>query len=164
MKSKVFCWTGRDGPLIRSKLQHDESRRTRSDWTRRTQKHQSTPLRREFKSPRPLDAYPPATGACSPASSRRRARSVLGQRAPRPSLTERQALQTHSPSGVSHFIEPHSAHRSSPWLHPQPSYLDDDRGQPRPRHTAHWGSGTRQLTGHTRRQSMQSLQSKGSTT
>jgi hypothetical protein len=48
---RIFYRTGRNGLVIHSTLQHDESRKARSDGTRRTQQHQPTPLQREFKSP-----------------------------------------------------------------------------------------------------------------
>ena len=48
---RIFYRTGRNGLVIHSTVQHDESRKCRSDGTRRTQQHQPAPLQREFKSP-----------------------------------------------------------------------------------------------------------------
>ena len=48
---RIFYRAGRNGLVIHSTVQHDESRKTRSDGTRRTEQHHETALQREFKSP-----------------------------------------------------------------------------------------------------------------
>ena len=48
---RIFYRTGRNRSVSSNTVQHGESRKTRSDGTRRTQQHQPTPVQREFKSP-----------------------------------------------------------------------------------------------------------------
>jgi hypothetical protein len=55
---RLFYRTGRNRSVSSDTLQHDESRKTKPDGTRRTQHHQPTALPREFKSPAPTNRAP----------------------------------------------------------------------------------------------------------
>jgi hypothetical protein len=77
----VFYRTGRNWWVSSSTVQHEESRKTSSDNTRRMQQHQPTPLQREFRPPRPLTQGPRFGGglSCSEGESSKAAKRMASR-------------------------------------------------------------------------------------